>query len=250
MSSVKDRPVTRRKSKAKTRKSVFTCNVCTPAKSFIGTEYLRSHQLKYHSAQWCCDFGNCNAVFDRPDLLARHVNQHTIQSDSDEAGLPFGVADISTQSLLLNENNYPRHSLTPHPTSCQGTHDINLYRIDESDIACTNSSQPAVMDHKIPSFGDTAIIWNSLAFHQDLTRFASFDDYKSYHTGLSIMTQSCELSNGCNEGWGNRNVLSCRAETSKLFDRNYVWFVTQTMVSIKWTLWTPYKVYPKSVKHH
>lgn len=86
-------------------------------------------------------------------------------------------------------------------------------------------------EHTKPSTGDFAIIWNSSASHP-------------------LLLNTRGLLKGRSREWGNRKVPFYHADTSKLFDRDYVWFVTQTMVSINWTLWASYKVFPKSFSHH
>lgn len=119
--------------------------------------------------------------------------------------------------------------------------------------------------------GDTPIIWNFHASHPQQYNDPYTDYSQSWLPNLTEICRctckcyklqsctclctcnfncACGLPIGWNRKWGNRSTLHVRARTSKLFDRDYVWFVTQTMVFINWTLWEHYKVHPKSLNRH
>ena len=116
-----------------------------------------------------------------------------------------------------------------------------------------NSSMPRVALEKLPysiysdemnendrnsNLGDFKIIWNSLASH---LRLQSDEHFEIEFSGLL---------KGWNKGWGSLRVPFYHARIGKLFDRDYVWVVTRTMVSYKnLALWVmhqvhAYKVYP------
>jgi hypothetical protein len=83
-----------------------------------------------------------------------------------------------------------------------------------------------------PNLGDLEMIWNSLASH--LSQQATIDG----------------LPKGWNEEWGSLQLPCSRARIGELLRRDYVWAVTQTMVSFEnlalWAVHTVryYKVYP------
>jgi hypothetical protein len=78
-----------------------------------------------------------------------------------------------------------------------------------------------------PNLGDLEMIWNSSASHL-----------------------SHGILKGWNEEWGSLQLPCSRARIGRLLDRDYVWAVTQTMVSFEnlalWAVLTvcSYKVYP------
>jgi hypothetical protein len=87
-----------------------------------------------------------------------------------------------------------------------------------------------------PNLGDLEMICNSLASHL------------SHHTIQQATIDG--LLKGWNEEWGSLQLPCSRARIGKLLDRDYVWAVTQTMVSFEnlalWAVHTVryYKVYP------
>jgi hypothetical protein len=105
-----------------------------------------------------------------------------------------------------------------------------------------------------PNLGDLETIWNSSASHLSHEQAAqvrallfSADNY----IDSDFSPPECgEFLKGWNKEWGSLGIPSFHARIGQLFDRDYVWVVTQTMVSFeKLTLWAvhnvlTYKVYP------
>jgi hypothetical protein len=101
-----------------------------------------------------------------------------------------------------------------------------------------------------PDPGDSKIIWNSSA--SDSSYLYKFGDMTWFCLNNFDIPEpnSDELLNGWNEEWGNLRLPFFHARIGKLLGRDYVWVVTQTMVSYEqlalWAVYTAltYKVYP------
>lgn len=120
-----------------------------------------------------------------------------------------------------------------------------------------------------PNSGEVEIIWNSSMSHppHDIAQLSFTQNGSDKRIDFTFKSQdtngwsyrdpddgrSCGcagLLEGCNEEWGNLRLPLFHARISKLLDRDYVWVVTQTMVSFEnLALWAvhnmlTYKVYP------
>ena len=103
-----------------------------------------------------------------------------------------------------------------------------------------------------PNLGDLETVWNSVASH--LSHQPSMQRAEVCYPllcALLAITKSAGLPKGRNVEWGSRQDPSFHhARIGQLFDRDYVWVVTRTMVSFKnLALWAvnnvlAYKVYP------
>jgi len=115
-----------------------------------------------------------------------------------------------------------------------------------------------------PNLGDSEMIWNSSASylshyttkHRLYTRKHRLQHLKQLlqllkHRRNPVYSVD-RLRKGWNKEWGSLQLPCSRARIGKLLDRDYVWAVTQTMVSFEnlalWALRTAlplsYKVYP------
>jgi len=135
--------------------------------------------------------------------------------------------------------------------------------------------QPAIPECSVNlNSGDSEIIWNSSASHlshnmlvQPLVKESPTDEalsslmcsihwtdplgeFPQGFTGTITFSLEDRLFKGRNVEWGNLRLPFFRARICKLLDRDYVWVVTQTMVSFEslalWAVHTvlTYKVYP------
>ena len=97
-----------------------------------------------------------------------------------------------------------------------------------------------------PDPGWLEIIWNSSASHSSHKHLG----FPSFKESLQTVLTIDELRKGWDGEWGNFLPLYFHARFDKLLDRDYVLFVTQTMVSFEnLALWAKYslliyKVYP------
>jgi len=113
-----------------------------------------------------------------------------------------------------------------------------------------------------PNLGDSEMIWNSSASylshyttkHRLYTRKHRLQHLKQLlqllkHRRNPVYSVD-RLRKGWNKEWGSLQLPCSRARIGKLLDRDYVWAVTQTMVSFgNLALWAVhtlryYKVYP------
>jgi hypothetical protein len=99
-----------------------------------------------------------------------------------------------------------------------------------------------------PNLGDLETVWNSPASHPSYQQ--SIQVVKDYLRAVFATIKNAGFPKGWNEEWGSLRIPSFHARIGQLFDRDYVWVVTQTMVSFEnLALWAvhnvlTYKVYP------
>ena len=107
-----------------------------------------------------------------------------------------------------------------------------------------------------PNLGDSEMIWNSSASYllHYTTKVCTMQHLKhlmqlAKHRRNPVYSVD-RLPKGWNKEWGSLQLPCSRARIGKLLDRDYVWAVTQTMVSFgNLALWAVhtlryYKVYP------
>ncbi|OQE24314.1 hypothetical protein PENSTE_c007G01207 [Penicillium steckii] len=79
-------PTTHRISKAKKGKRVHACEFPGCSKVFTRAEHRRRHELNHNpEASYRCTHTSCKKAFHRPDLLARHMERHELELQSDQA---------------------------------------------------------------------------------------------------------------------------------------------------------------------
>ncbi|OBT69203.1 hypothetical protein VE03_01882 [Pseudogymnoascus sp. 23342-1-I1] len=101
-------PVTGRVSKAKKGQPVHVCDQCDEPKAFTRAEHLRRHQLSHDQAKLPCTFPNCERVFHRSDLLARHLSRHEIQGDGPYRASDYKPIDNEGRSRSSSTSSDPR----------------------------------------------------------------------------------------------------------------------------------------------
>jgi hypothetical protein len=100
-----------------------------------------------------------------------------------------------------------------------------------------------------PNLGDLETVWNSVASHPPYQ--SPIQVAEAYLHALLAALKNAGFPKGRNVEWGSLQDPSFHhARIGQLFDRDYVWVVTQTMVSFEnLALWAvhnvlTYKVYP------
>jgi hypothetical protein len=103
------------------------------------------------------------------------------------------------------------------------------------------------------NLGDVETIWNSWASYSSYEQTQVVSDFPAEFKDLDevcwLLTID-EFLKGWDKEWGSLGIPVFRARIGQLFDRDYVWVVTQTMVSFDiLALWAlhgvlTYKVYP------
>ncbi|KFY24874.1 hypothetical protein V491_01984, partial [Pseudogymnoascus sp. VKM F-3775] len=101
-------PVTGRVSKAKKGQPVHVCEQCDEPRAFTRAEHLRRHQLSHEQAKLPCTFPDCERVFHRPDLLARHMSRHEIQGDGPYRSGDYKPIDNEQRSRSSSTSSNPR----------------------------------------------------------------------------------------------------------------------------------------------
>jgi len=138
---------------------------------------------------------------------------------------------------MFKQPTLPR-LLLPYIHDCKDPTFSAIEVIQYSDLlSYSRQSSSIMLECSVnPNLGDLEMIWNSLASHL------------SHYTTQQATIDG--LLKGWNEEWGSLQLPCSRARIGKLLDRDYVWAVTQTMVSFgNLALWAVhtlryYKVYP------
>ncbi|KAJ5770030.1 uncharacterized protein N7511_002081 [Penicillium nucicola] len=93
-------PTTHRISKAKKGKRVHACEFPGCSKVFTRAEHRRRHELNHNpEASYRCTQSGCNKSFHRPDLLARHIERHELDSQTEQNTWTHNHETIAEASL-------------------------------------------------------------------------------------------------------------------------------------------------------
>ncbi|KAJ5477940.1 Zinc fingerC2H2 [Penicillium desertorum] len=107
-------PTTHRISKAKKGKRVFT-----------RAEHRRRHELNHNpEASYRCSTQGCKKAFHRADLLARHMERHELESQSEQSSWTS-----NKQNPIINESAVPRCMSMDHGmplTATSPTHSMSI----------------------------------------------------------------------------------------------------------------------------
>lgn len=121
-------PTTHRVSKAKKGKRVHVCEFPGCGKVFTRAEHRRRHELNHNpEASFPCSKEGCQKAFHRPDLLARHMERHDLDSrtTSPRPPRPTQSNHIPTTPEVANlVSPTPLHR--PLPASTQQSSPISI----------------------------------------------------------------------------------------------------------------------------
>ncbi|OGE55651.1 hypothetical protein PENARI_c004G10394 [Penicillium arizonense] len=93
-------PTTHRISKAKKGKRVHACEFPGCSKVFTRAEHRRRHELNHNpEASYHCTQSGCNKSFHRPDLLARHIERHELDSQIEQPAWTPSQETVTQSSI-------------------------------------------------------------------------------------------------------------------------------------------------------
>ncbi|KXX76370.1 putative transcription factor TDA9 [Madurella mycetomatis] len=146
-------PKTGRVSKAQKGLPVHVCNICNPPKTFTRAEHLRRHQLSHGDPRFPCT--NCERVFHRADLLARH-QQKQYQSPRSPSALVAGSGPGPASSSATEIPPAPSAG-TSNQTTFSQVHGNSVYTIPENDTfkvspdhTIINPTRPSPLNRRYP----------------------------------------------------------------------------------------------------